>query len=169
MRAEISDGSREGLPGLVKTAGLPRREDVATIDGLIRAFYEVVSGPRGAPRDWARAESLLLSGARFACSPVAGTRVGYASLDHAAYVQRVEPFFAATGFFESEIHRVVHEFGRMTHVFSTYEARHEPSGPVVVRGVNSIDIVRDADRFWIASAAWDSETDENPIPAWLLP
>ena len=32
----------------------PRPEDVATIDGMIRAYYEVVSGGAGVPRDWAR-------------------------------------------------------------------------------------------------------------------
>ena len=32
----------------------PRADDIATIDGMVKAYYEVVSGPAGQPRDWAR-------------------------------------------------------------------------------------------------------------------
>ena len=33
-------------------------QDVRTIDGTVAAFYAVISGPKEAPRDWARASSL---------------------------------------------------------------------------------------------------------------
>jgi len=49
------------LVALVARAGAaqsPRPEDVATIDGIIRAYYEVVSGPAGAAPDTARDRSL---------------------------------------------------------------------------------------------------------------
>ncbi len=39
--------------------------DVATIDGMISAFYEVVSGPKGQPRDWARDRTLYIPDVRF--------------------------------------------------------------------------------------------------------
>lgn len=32
----------------------PRPEDVATIHGILREFYDVISGPAGQPRQWAR-------------------------------------------------------------------------------------------------------------------
>ena len=38
----------------------PRPEDVATIDGMVKAYYEVVSGPKGQPRDWARDRTLYI-------------------------------------------------------------------------------------------------------------
>ena len=37
--------------------------DVATIDGIMRAYYEVVSGPAGAAPDRVRDESLHMPGA----------------------------------------------------------------------------------------------------------
>ena len=43
----------------------PRPDDVATIDGMIKAFYEVVSGPKGQPRDWARDRTLYIKDIRF--------------------------------------------------------------------------------------------------------
>ena len=39
--------------------------DVETLDGIMGALYESISGPAGAPRDWDRLRSLLAPGARF--------------------------------------------------------------------------------------------------------
>jgi len=39
-------------PPLVAQMPTPRAEDVGTIDGIIKAFYDVISGPAGAPRQW---------------------------------------------------------------------------------------------------------------------
>ena len=36
-------------PRVVVPTIAPRAEDVSTIDGMIRAFYEVISGPAGKP------------------------------------------------------------------------------------------------------------------------
>src|SRR5437660_10148507 len=43
----------------------PRVEDVATIDGIVKAYYEVVSGPAGKPREWARDRTLYIKDLRF--------------------------------------------------------------------------------------------------------
>ena len=34
-----------------------------------------------------------------------------------------------------------------------------------MRGINSIQLVRDGKRWWIASVVWDTERPDNPIPA----
>ena len=43
----------------------PRPEDVSTIDGMIKAYYEVVSGPAGQPRQWDRDATLYIPNVRF--------------------------------------------------------------------------------------------------------
>src|SRR4030095_12461255 len=43
----------------------PRQDDGATIDGMVKAYYEVVSGPKGQPRDWARDRTLYIKDIRF--------------------------------------------------------------------------------------------------------
>ena len=43
----------------------PRRADVATIDGMVKTYYEVISGPAGTPRDWARDRTLYIPDLRF--------------------------------------------------------------------------------------------------------
>jgi hypothetical protein len=56
---------------LISGAGGPRPDqvaaqpqDVADIDGILAALYEVISGPKGRPRDWDRMRSLFVPNAR---------------------------------------------------------------------------------------------------------
>src|SRR4051812_4804184 len=60
----------------VQTATGPRASDVASMDNIIAALYDVISGPSGQKRDWERMRSLFVPGARLMpTSPVrpAGT------------------------------------------------------------------------------------------------
>jgi hypothetical protein len=145
--------------------------DVATLDGIIAAFYDVVSGPAGERRDWARDSTLYTRDARFTVEAPAGAAATgrWHTIDHATYA-RSSNAFLERGFFEREIHRVTHEFGGMAHVFSTYEwTAPTATGPQRGRGINSIELVFDQGRWWITFAQWTAETPERPIPAQYLP
>ena len=148
-----------------------RPEDVATLDGIMKAFYEVVSGPAGQPRQWARDRSLYISGIRFVATGVRkGNSKPYANvMDHQTFVDQSNDFLVRDGFYEREIHRVTRRFGNIAHIFSTYETRRKADGPVTGRGVNSLELFYDGTRWWIASAIWDEERTDNPIPKELLP
>src|SRR5207247_2488009 len=37
-----------------------RPEDVATVDGIVRAYYDVITGPAGQPRPWSRDRPLYI-------------------------------------------------------------------------------------------------------------
>lgn len=145
----------------------PRPEDVTTIDGIIKAFYDVVSGPAGTPRQWQRDSTLYIPRVRFVAMSVENGRPVAAVMDHAEFVDRYNKAFVDRGFFEREIHRMTKRFGNIVHVFSTYEYRATADGPVLGRGVNSIQLFWDGTRWWIASATWDDERPDNPIPAEL--
>src|SRR5438034_2989131 len=43
----------------------PRAADVATVDGIVKAYYDVITGPAGQPRQWSRDRSLYISDLRF--------------------------------------------------------------------------------------------------------
>src|ERR1041385_111693 len=43
----------------------PRAEDVATVDGIVKAYYDVITGPAGTPRQWGRDRSLYIPNVRF--------------------------------------------------------------------------------------------------------
>ena len=42
-----------------------RAEDVSSIDGIMKAYYDAVSGPAGQPRQWARESTLSKPGTQF--------------------------------------------------------------------------------------------------------
>jgi len=148
----------------------PRPADVATLDGLIAAYYDVISGPAGQPRQWSRDRTLYIPDIRFVSmslnkdgKPVAHT------MSHQQFVDASDKSLVAGGFYESEIHRNTERFGNIAHIASTYESRLKADGPVIARGINSIEAFWDGKRWWIASAIWDEERPDNPIPAQNLP
>jgi hypothetical protein len=147
----------------------PRPDDVATIDGMIKAYYEIVSGPKGQPRDWARDRTLYIADVRFV--PVDVAKDGKITPRISTHQQFAEASASLEkeGFFEDEIHRITERFGPIAHVWSTYESRRTPDGPIIGRGINSIELFWDGTRWWIANAIWTSETKESPIPAKYLP
>ena len=157
------------LPSVATSQSLtPRPDDVRTLDGIIRAFYEVVSGPAGQPRQWHRDSTLYIPGVRFVAMSTRQGRPVAAVTDHAGFVANYDRMLVENGFFEREIHRVTKRFGNIAHVFSTYEHSTTEHGPIDGRGVNSIQLYWDGERWWIAGATWDDERPDNPIPADLL-
>jgi len=147
----------------------PRTSDVATLDGMIRAYYEVISGPAGQPRDWSRDRTLYMKDLRFV--QVDEGKDGKPApriTSHQEYVDQADASMKE-GFFEQEVFRKTERFGPIAHVWSTYESRRTEKGPVIARGINSIELFWDGQRWWIANAIWTDETKANPIPARYLP
>lgn len=148
----------------------PRAEDVSTIDGIMKAFYEVISGPVGQPRQWPRDRTLYIPDIRFVAMTEDKNGQPIAQIaSHQQFVDYADPILVKEGFYESEIHRVTQKFGNIAHVFSTYESRQKAGGPVIARGINSIELFWDGKRWWIASNIWDDERADNPLPAEYLP
>ncbi|HWA16083.1 MAG TPA: hypothetical protein VG817_06615 [Gemmatimonadales bacterium] len=144
--------------------------DVSTIDGIMKAFYDVISGPAGEPRQWSRDRTLYIPDMRFVSMDVDSSGKPVASvMSHQQFVDRSNPGLVKNGFYEQEIHRVTRRFGNIAHVFSTYAMRQTPTGPIFGRGVNSVQLFWDGTRWWIANATWDDERKDNPIPKEFLP
>jgi len=147
----------------------PRAQDVSSLDGIMKAFYEVISGPAGQPRDWARDRTLYVPEIRFV--ETSADRSGKTTahvMTHQEFVDAADAGMVKNGFFESEIHRVTKTFGNITQILSSYEMRAKADGPVFGRGVNSLQVYWDGKRYWVASVMWDDERNGNPIPAELL-
>lgn len=148
--------------------GLPaaRPGDVASIDAIIAAVYDVISGPAGAPRDWDRMRSLFAPEGRMGAmvGRPDGTYV-LRAMSPEDYISRNTKAFATTGFFETEKARTTETFGQIAHVFSTYEARHakEDAKPFM-RGVNSIQLIHDGKRWYVLSLIWRAEDAKLQLP-----
>ena len=141
--------------------------DVESIDAIIAAAYDVISGPAGQKRDWNRERSLFYPGARLIPTAKPGANDGLAPqiLDVDGFIARVEPYFAEHGFFETEIARRTEQFGHIAHVWRTYESRHSADDPnPFMRGINSFQLFYDGNRWWIVNIFWQQESAEDPIP-----
>jgi hypothetical protein len=165
----IGLGMASSLHGQGLSSRTASPADVETLDGIIAAFYDVVSGPAGQARDWARDSTLYSADVRFVFTVGEGSQRRWVTVDHAQYAQESSPFLEG-GFFEREMHRVVRRFADIAHVFSTYEwSSPTEQGPQHGRGINSIELIYDQGRWWITYAQWQSETPDHPIPEEYLP
>jgi hypothetical protein len=158
-----------------KIENMANPADVASIDAIIAAAYDSISGPAGEKRDWKRVRSLFIPGARLVPTlkePGATSFEGEIApqmLDVEAFIARSAPYFEKDGFFEKEIARRTEQFGHIAHAWSTYESRHkaDDSEPFM-RGINSIQLFYDGSRWWIVTIYWQHESTEQPVPAKYL-
>lgn len=140
--------------------------DVTSIDSIIAAVYDVISGPAGKKRDWQRMRSLFIPGARMI--PTGKNREGAIAstvVDVEGYITRSGNYLETNGFFEKETARRTEQYGHIAHVFSTYEARHKAEDKTpFMRGINSFQLMNDGKRWWVVTIFWEGETPDNPIP-----
>jgi hypothetical protein len=156
---------------LERYADATQISDTSSPEAIIAALYDVISGPAGVERDWDRFRSLFAPDARLI--PTGRRPDG----QHVMRIQTPEdyidtsgPLLEEHGFFEHEIARIEERFGNVVHVWSTYEARRSANDPEpFMRGINSIQLFDDGERWWIITVMWDSERTENPIPERYLP
>ncbi len=145
----------------------PKPTDFESIDSILFALHEVISGPRNVPRDWDRFQSLFAPDARLTRVVHDEPRPGDSSLQAFApgsFVAFFESEIRTDDFYERETSRRVEQFGRIAHTFSTYESRRSEDGPTFQRGINSIQLFRDDSGWRFVSILWDCERPESPIP-----
>ena len=143
--------------------------DVSSLDAILDAYYEVVSGPAGQPRDWARDSTLH--------HPDAVVTVVRTGADGETVIEPVDLAayhagaggLAEAGFFEVEIARQVQQHGAVAHVWSTYESRLDPDEEPFARGINSMQLFWDGERWHMLTIFWHQESEDTPIPAPYLP
>jgi hypothetical protein len=170
-----SAGSIESQPGW-PSAKNP--SDVDSVEHLVSAIYDVISGPAGKPRDWDRFRALFLPDGRLGviradAAPKDGLPARKSDVffrQPETYAQRNGEYFKTNGFFERGIANRVEEFGNLIQVWSTYESRHaEPDPTPFARGINSFQIVHAQGRYWIANIMWDDERPGLTLPQKYLP
>ncbi|RYZ36989.1 MAG: nuclear transport factor 2 family protein [Myxococcaceae bacterium] len=163
-RKAVAERTQAGLAQLPA----PKPEDVKSIDSLLKAIYDVISGPAGAPRDWQRFRSLFYPGATLVPLAHIPTAPGL----HARPFN-VEEFITLSsgatskqGFFEKETQRQMLGYGDLVQVMSTYEARATQDGPPIIKGVNSIQVFNDGQRWWVMHIVWMDEKNAGiKVPA----
>lgn len=148
----------------------PLRADVESIDGIMRAFYDVVSTPAGVLPNRERDASLHAPGAQIRLSRVrqnGSPTVEVLTLDE--FYARYYNAPSDRPFHEREIHRVTHRFGNIAHVWSTYAASEAPDGAPIARGISSVQLYFDGERWWITGWMDERESAVQPLPREFLP
>lgn len=142
---------------------------VQTLDGTINSLYSVISGEKSVERDWDFFKFLFKPGAKLIPSAKKDSLYVVRYLSPDDYINSSGKWLLENGFFEKEISRKVDTFGNIAQVFCTYEAFHSESDEVpFMRGINSIQLLYDNQRWWIVNVYWMQENPENPIPSEYL-
>lgn len=142
--------------------------DVSSVNHIIAALYDVISGEPGTERDWDRFRNLFKPEARLI--PTRKSDSGDLTLKPVTPEEYIQLFSSriSTGFFERELHRTSEEYGTLVHAFSTYETREKKEGPVTNRGINSIQLFKDKNRYYVVNIFWCAESMGFPLPAQYL-
>jgi hypothetical protein len=161
--AEKTAGAQAGAAASA-AAPAANPKDVQSLDAIVAAIYDVISGPPGA-RDWNRFNSLFAKDARLIAvrAPKEGKPV-LVTMTPSGYGEREGSYFLEHGFFEHELSRKTDSYGAMTHIYTTYESRETKDGKPIDRGINSMEFFYDGERWWCVEIYWDAERPGNPIP-----
>jgi hypothetical protein len=154
-----------------KTPPAANPADVSSVDAIMAATYDVISGPPTKARDWDRFRSLFISGARLIPADRAKDGSYYVkSFSPDDYARMADPYFSKNGFAEREVARKSERYGNIMQIFSTYESRHDPrDAQPFARGINSFQLFYDGKRWWVVTIYWQEETPDNPLPKEFLP
>jgi hypothetical protein len=170
----ISGFGPVGISGLAhaqdafETPAMPQADpaDVSSVDAIVAAVYDVISGPAGEGRDWDRWRSLFLPEARLI--DVRRTTVeanDYRVFTPEDYVRRNGSYLEQNGFFEEEIGRTQEAFGPVVHLFSAYQSKRAmDDDEPFARGINSFQLFHDGNRWWVLTIYWTGEGPDLPIP-----
>lgn len=155
-------------PPAATTSAAPaaRPSDVSSMDAIIKAVYDVISGAGDQQRDWNRMRSLFVPGARLIAVHAGKDSPNVARvLSVEDYIRVAAPLMAKKGFFERESHRTTERFGDIAQVFSTYESRYAATdAKPFERGINSFQLMFDGHRWWVVTIYWQGERPDRPIP-----
>lgn len=142
-----------------------RPADVTTIDSIITTLYAVISGPVGQPRQWDRFLSLMHADARLIPTRCDSTgKCSVRILSPTQYRALADSFLVSQGFTERELKRRTERYGSVAQAFSSYASFRRGEATPFARGINSIQLFWDGDRWWVMNIFWDAERPGNSLP-----
>ncbi|MAN60201.1 MAG: hypothetical protein CMC08_10235 [Flavobacteriaceae bacterium] len=138
--------------------------DVTSIDAIITAYYDVVSGASSDPWQFERDKYLHSENATITRLNENGEANTH-SLEAEYIPMGLSP---KTDFYERELKRKVRHYGNIAQVWSAFEIRTSPNGESQGRGLNSIQLYFAKGRWWIGSWTCEMESVNNALVANFL-
>lgn len=145
----------------------------ATPASLIEALYDMVSFGPGPEPDWEMFRDVFLEDAIIVFSPRGAQPMRPMTVD--GFIQDWRDFFRdaeleSQGFTENIAGMKVDRFGGLAHAWVIFEPRVGPNPPArQIRGLDSVELSFDGERWWIAAITTDFEGPGQTIPAGLVP
>jgi pimeloyl-ACP methyl ester carboxylesterase len=142
--------------------------DVSSVDSLIDALYESITFPSGQEPNLERFRSLFTPEAPFVRVTPDGPRTMDLEGFISSFADRVQSG-TLKSFYEAELARKTHAYAGIAQVFSTYQkGMNTEESRSLGRGINSLQLFYDGDRWWVCSITWEDESPGNPIPTEYL-
>ncbi len=133
--------------------------DVKSVDNIINAYYAVVSGSSQDPWQFER-DSYIHSNSAVITRLDENGKAESHSLEAEYIPMGLSP---KQDFYEEELKRVVSQFGNIAQVWSAFEIRTDPNMATNIRGLNSIQLHYENDRWFIDSWTCEMESDTNSL------
>jgi len=145
----------------------PKPEDVGSIEAIVTADYECISGGVGVARQWSRDLTLYDPNARFfeSSTDPKTHAIKTWTPSQQEYTDATDGQFVKSGFTEHEVAHKIFHYGNVATVLSSYEGRLASSDKLISQGVNVYQLYFDGKRWWISSVSWDGNLDPSLIPA----
>ncbi|SFN86688.1 hypothetical protein SAMN04487989_10595 [Bizionia echini] len=133
--------------------------DVKTIENIINAYYEVVSGSSTDPWQFERDKYIHAAHALITRIDENGKAQSHAL--ESEYVPMA--LLPKESFYEKELKRTISQFGNIAQVWSAFEIRTNPEIETNIRGLNSIQLHYENGRWFIDSWTCEMEFDKNKL------
>lgn len=143
--------------------------DVESIESSMDALLETISGPSGRSIDWNRFRNLFRGDVPFYIRSNRNGEWSITELSVEKYINNIGPNLEKRDFFETASNLHLSRYGDMASVFMVYESKAAPTDAKPFdRGINSLELMFDGNRWWIVSLMWQAESTGVAIPdRWL--
>ena len=140
--------------------------DTKSVQNILDAYYDCISGPIGEKRDFNRFKNLFHPSVKFTFSywNKEETKASVMVFNNAEDFIKKLDYLDKKGFYEYEISNKIDEFSAITQVFSTYTYRVEDKSTEPKTGITSYQLFYDGERYWIMSMLWNIESKSYKIP-----
>jgi hypothetical protein len=134
-------------------------EDVKSVDAIINAYYDVVSGSSSEPWEFERDKYIHSKNAVITRLDENGKAESHTL--EAEYIPiGLSP---KEDFYEKELKRMVSKYGNIAQVWSAFEIRTNPKTKSDIRGLNSIQLHYENGRWSIDSWTCEMESNKNTL------
>lgn len=134
-------------------------EDIKSIDAIIDAYYDVISGSHNDP--WQFERDKYIHSKNAVITRLSENGESESHLLEAEYIPL--GLSEKEDFYEKELKRKVSQFGNIAQVWSAFEIRTDPTVPSNIRGLNSIQLHHENGRWWIDSWTCEMQSNKNPL------